>query len=155
MGGSMKGLEDARPDASRDREVRLEVNKRFVASFAELLDAIAESGIDINSARRKLDDISPSGKISGMCHVVYDRLLASARDQNGDEIERILRIFPDVPSRVERVNIIGWYLEGYSRPLHELYFDACDESFVGTYGVHFDGVNNSPEEYREARPALN
>lgn len=150
----MKGPEDARPDASRDREVRLEVNRRFLASFDELLNAIGESGIDVSSARRKLDDILPSGKMSGMCHVVYDRLLASARDQDGDEIERILRIFPEVPSHVGQANIIGWYLDGYSTPLHELYFDACDESFVRTYGVHFDGVNNSPEEYREARVAL-
>lgn len=150
----MKELRDARPDAARDGILRSEVNKRFLDSFRGLLDAIAESGIEVAPARAKLDGIDLAAKISGMWHVVYDRLLAAAREQDVDEIERVLGCLPDVPRQAGKPRIVGWYLDGYSIPLHELYFDACDESFLRTYGVHFDGESNSPQEYGAARAAL-
>jgi hypothetical protein len=150
----MRQLDDAHPDADRDRDLRTDVNTRFLSSFSGLLDDISASGLETEPYRKKVDSIEASRKISGMCHVIYDRLLSAARQQDIAEIERILKCFLEVPDNLDKTRIIGWYLDGYSIPLHELYFDACDESFVNTYGVHFDGENNSPEEYAGARASL-
>jgi hypothetical protein len=150
----MRQLDDAHPDPDRDESLRTEVNGRFLESFSGLLNNISDAGLETEPFRKKLNDINASSKISGMCHVIYDRLLAAAREQDIDEIERILNCFLQIPDPVEKARIIGWYIDGYPIPLHELYYDACDESFRTTYGVHFDGENNSPEEYTQARAAL-
>jgi hypothetical protein len=150
----MRQLDDAYPDAARDGNLRTEVNRRFLTSFSGLLDDISAAGLKTVPFREKLDNIDASRKISGMCHVIYDRVLSAARQDDPGEVERILNCFLEIPDRVENARVIGWYLDGYSIPLHELYFDACDDSFLNTYGIHFDGENNSPEEYAQARAAL-
>jgi hypothetical protein len=143
----MKDLRDPRPDAARDRALRAEVNARFLDSFRTLLASISEAGIEAGPSIQKIDTLDASRKLSGMWHVVYDRLLAEARNQDGGEIERLLGCLSQIPDQTDQVRVVGWYLNGYPTALHELYYDACDESFRNTYGVHFDGENNIPGDY--------
>jgi hypothetical protein len=150
----MKKLEDSHPDAERDRGLREAVNGHFINSFQSLLTSISEAGLDIKPAMLKIESVDVSRKLSGMWHVAYDRLLAAARNGDVQEIERILGCFLDIPGQTDNVRIVGWYLNGYPTPLHELYYDACDESFVNTYGVHFDGESNIPEQYDSIRSSI-
>jgi predicted adenine nucleotide alpha hydrolase (AANH) superfamily ATPase len=104
----MRQLDDAHPDADRDRDLRTDVNTRFLSSFSGLLDDISASGLETEPYRKKVDGIEASRKISGMCHVIYDRLLSAARQQDIAEIERILKCFLEVPDNLDKTRIIGF-----------------------------------------------
>jgi hypothetical protein len=143
----MKDLRDPRPDAERDRSLRADVNARFLDSFRTLLASLSDAGIDVEQAVQKINAADAARKLSGMWHVIYDRLLAEARNQDLGEVERILGCLSQLPDQTDQVRIVGWYLNTYPTALHELYYDACDESFRKTYGVHFDGESNRPEHY--------
>jgi hypothetical protein len=142
----MLKLFEASPDVKRDYELRKEVNKRLLNDFQHLLKTYGTSHANTEKEQEIISSINIEDKLSGMLHVLHNRLLDAIRRNANVEIKVVLNAINNYSYSSQDVRIICWYDESYNIGLHELYFDACDDSFRETYGIHFDGTTLRPKE---------
>lgn len=147
----MLELYDARPEQERDLVLRTEVNSKLLSSLHYLLKACQRSGLDTSLQLKRLSLLNSNEKLSGMVHVIHNRLHDAVLRNSQTEIEGVLEDFCNIKYNYQDVRLISWYDNSYSISMHQLYFDACDDGFRKTYGVHFDGTTLTNDKYKHSQ----
>ena len=150
----MLELHDARPDAQRDLVLRTSVNQRLIESLTYLLDICSRrQGVRVESAGEQLATFTATSKLSGMVHVVHDRLVAAIKANDAASIQTVLDAFATLTYASQDARVIGLLRDGYSMALHRLYLEASDAGTRRTYKFAFDGTPANDDEYNQASVA--
>ncbi|MDE1474338.1 aKG-HExxH-type peptide beta-hydroxylase [Xenorhabdus bovienii] len=150
----MLDIYDARPDVKRDLEIRKQINERIINSLYYILEQCDIAGFDCQIAEEKINDLDSKKKISGIIHVLHNRLLKAIEDDNQSLIINVLNSFKDLDYIEQTPRTIGLFTDGYKQSLHQFYYDTCDYGMMNTYGYHFDGGIPSKKELEHSKYAV-
>ncbi|QTL40861.1 hypothetical protein HGO23_05795 [Xenorhabdus budapestensis] len=150
----MLDIYDARPDAKRDIEIREQINERIINSLSYIFEQCNASNFNCKLAEEKTNNLNKKSKISGMIHVLHNRLLKAIEDDNDFLIKHILNCFNELDYIEQSPRTIGLFTSGYTQSLHQLYYDTCDYGMINTYGYHFDGNTPSKKELEHSTHSM-
>ncbi|MBD2801446.1 hypothetical protein ID854_13505 [Xenorhabdus sp. M] len=150
----MLDIYDARPDAIRDITLREQINERLINSLSYIFEQCNISGFNCNSAEEIIRNLNKKRKISGMVHVLHNRILQAIEDENVILIKDILDSFKELNYIEQSPRTIGLFTNGYTQSLHQFYYDTCDYGMINTYGYHFDGDIPSKKELEHSTHAV-
>lgn len=150
----MLELHDAYPDPARDRAIRTDVNSRLKEGINYLLNVVESNGIKTDNTRSKIEELDPTKKVSGMVHVLHNRLLHYINIDEPRGITDTLESFGDFEYNEDKPRTVGMFIDGYKQRIHQLYYDTCCDGVSKTYGSSFDGTKPSQAELDACRTAV-
>jgi hypothetical protein len=146
----MLEFHDSFPDKKRAFVLREKINVKFLSSLKHLFEVCQDGGINTKYELEVLSKIDCKEKISGMLHVIHDRLYKSISQKSVSNIESVLKEFGDLEYKAMPVRLISWSDNHYSIPMYKLYYDASNDGFINTYGVPFDGSALTETMYKQS-----
>lgn len=152
----MLELFEASPDEERAMMLRNEVNYRLLSGMEHLLEACDSAKIGTSKQQELIYSCTSGSKLSGMLHMLHDRLLNAIKNGSKNDVKAIIATISEYSYNSQDVRVIYWHDTTYSAGIYDLYFDACNNGFMNTYGVNFDGeaLNAIEIEHSKANAEL-